>query len=184
MFEQAADIYDDNFVKLYAPYIRTWKKNKLMLEEDPNYTLYVIDSGNMVVVAMALIYEWDDVVLIDYLAVSQNRQCNGVGSFMIRELCKIFEKPLLGEVGHISEMGKRRINWHKKLGYITLAKFYIYPVYMWNPMAFCRLLALIPPEHSRPTPFIIKKWVRRIYIDVYKTSRVSSYIYLWNLKLA
>lgn len=91
-------------------------EGQLRLFRKPEYGVYVMRDGEELM-AMAAVYEFDDLIFIEHLAVAPERRNSGIGATMLREI-RGFGKTMCLEVEPPdTDMCRRRIGFYERNGF-------------------------------------------------------------------
>ncbi len=103
------------------------KENQLKLFNDPRYRVYGRKSQGTLVAFIA-VWELSDYIFIEHFAVKEELRGLGIGSEMILELKKLYQKPFCLEVElPINESNCRRIAFYRRLGFSLFDYDYTQP---------------------------------------------------------
>lgn len=161
------DIYNTSF----PPHeTRPVQRTVEMLRTHPNYRLFAARTDHTV--GFALVYVFDDFALLDYMAVSESCRSGGVGSRLLKYVLAQQYGPVLLEIQKENGIqdNKRRIEFYKRCGAMTILENYYLPSYTSDPDEEMYLMACgAEPEHMAPEQ--LKKYISEIYRRVYGCAR-------------
>lgn len=104
----------------YRPY-----EEQLALFQEPEYRIYYMPAGFLAV------WEFEDFTYIEHFAVDPALRNSGIGSAMLQELVKQYQKPICLEIElPEDELTRRRIGFYERNGFV----FNEYP-YMQPPIS-------------------------------------------------
>lgn len=107
---------------------RTYAEQRALLSK-PLYRIYgKKDTGSDAIVAMAAVWELEDLVFIEHLAVNPNYRNGGVGAEFLEELVQQFSNMICLEVEPpMTELARRRIGFYERNGFCYNAYPYMQP---------------------------------------------------------
>lgn len=96
---------------------RRSKEDQLKLMNREDIHLYILEDNEPQ--GFITIFESEEFVLIDHLAIDPRFRGQGQGNFILKALKKYYDKPILLEVEPPSdELTRRRIAFYKRNGYV------------------------------------------------------------------
>lgn len=108
---------------------RSFGAQKALLE-NPLYSIYSIYDDMCNINAFVCIWVFDEFIYVEHLAVSKKYRNKGLGSDILRELDKKFQKMICLEVERPDNIIKRkRIDFYKKNGFFLSTYEYLQPAY-------------------------------------------------------
>ena len=96
----------------------------------PEYSVYVVDgqSGSESLKAFSAVWEFDDFMYIEHLAVNPDNRNGGVGASILKSLQDMSDKPICLEVElPENELARRRIGFYSRNGFNLNHYPYIQP---------------------------------------------------------
>ena len=96
----------------------------------PEYSVYVVDerAGNGSVKAFSAVWEFDEFMYIEHLAVNPDSRNGGIGASILRALQNMSDKPICLEVEFPeNELARRRIGFYSRNGFALNNYPYIQP---------------------------------------------------------
>ena len=164
-FRLVAEIYTTSFPSNET---RPVEKTRLHLESD-KYRLYVAEMANEVV-AFALVYDWGEFALLDYMAVSHKRQRLGIGGAMFRGLVNVLDCGILllevQKPDGVNVEKTDRLRFYKRLGAAVVTDSYLLPSYDGEPEEMC-LMSVALARRQPLSRGDLRRFVQMIYRDVY-----------------
>ena len=122
-FDEVFAIMDESFPKTeYRPYHRQKE-----LFSDSAYGIYVKrDKGE--IIGFAAVWDFDEVLFIEHLAVSPKRRNGGIGGELLREITSGTKKRVCLEVEPPEDdITKRRVAFYERNGFVRNPYPYIQP---------------------------------------------------------
>ncbi len=104
---------------------RPYEKQRKLLD-DPIYAVYGITDGENVN-AIAAVYQLEDAIFLEHLAVSAEYRNGGLGALMLSELCALGHTVCLEVELPSTEIAKRRIGFYERNGFYYNDYHYIQP---------------------------------------------------------
>lgn len=123
-FDKIYDIMDMSFPRdEYRPY----DEQKELLN-DPAYSIYVLYNEAHDIKAFIAVWEFDDFVFIEHLAVHPEFRNCGKGSYILNEVIGLFDKTVCLEVEPPeTELAKRRIGFYQRNNFVLNNYPYMQP---------------------------------------------------------
>ena len=91
------------------------------------YTLYSVKNDG-IVIAFVAVWEFNDFLFIEHLAVKSDVRGKGIGSDILYELKKIYDKPICLEVEPpIDNVTRKRISFYQRCGFYLNDFAYMQP---------------------------------------------------------
>ena len=167
-FKSAMTVYSDSFPKSVA---RSIEKTTKMISE--NYQLHIAKSND--VVGIALVYFWENLSLLDYLAIQGDKRGLGTGSILFKWIAGLTNHPMLFEVKKVTpkctdpQYRNARIRFYEKLGCHTVTDRYLRPLYDGSEPEEMKLMVWRPPGTSprNLNTLETKRIIKNIHTDVY-----------------
>ena len=160
-FDIIFKIMEDNFI---SDEYRNYDEQKELLN-NPFYKLYMAKEQDEIT-AFVAIWEFDEFIFFEHLAVRKDKQNQGIGTKILNQLVKETSKNIVLEVElPKDELKQRRIEFYKRNGFILNKYNYVQPP-MSKGKNFVPLLIMSTKKIENKDEFEIIKNI--LYKNVYK----------------
>ncbi|MDR1006523.1 MAG: GNAT family N-acetyltransferase [Bacteroidales bacterium] len=118
-----------------------------------NNHFYIIEKEQQPIAILAL-WDLNQFLYIEHLAVSEQARNQGIGSSIIENLKNMYSKPIVLEVEQPFEpLQQRRIRFYERLGFVLLPNNYIQPPYSPDKQSLQMRIMLSDENLLRFCPF-------------------------------
>lgn len=126
IFSQFENLYLTAFPKIER---RTMQSIKDLLENDPDYTLFLIEDKS-VFVGFISMFTFEDFIFYEHFAISDKIRSKGYGKRVMIHLIEEIKLPIVLEVElPVTGIAKRRVNFYKRIGFRLWEQDYEQPAY-------------------------------------------------------
>lgn len=117
------EIYVDRFEEIFEIMCESFPADERRKKEEqrglfalPEYRVFACEQKGKIIGFIA-IWEFDDFVYVEHFALTESCRGLGLGSKMLKETAKLFEKPLCLEVEPpTTDIARRRIRFYERNG--------------------------------------------------------------------
>ncbi|AOR23847.1 GNAT family N-acetyltransferase [Clostridium taeniosporum] len=161
-FDSFFDLLDKSFPNIE----RRSRKGQKEIFSEILYKVYGIKNGNDKVLGFIATWEFDKFNFIEHFAVDISLRGNGLGTKMLKEYIKNFNKPIYLEVEYPNDaISIRRIEFYKRLGfYLNDFEYVQLPLQVGNELLPLKIMTY--PYNISENEFIYFR--NNVYDKVYK----------------
>lgn len=165
-----SDISQENLNEIYNIYTysfpsderRDW--NIIINPESDKYFAEAILSENNDILGLIFYWQWNDIIYIEHIAISQNFRSKGIASTVLNDIIQVgIDKKIVLEIEVPSQSNEaqKRYEFYHRLGFEVIDKKYIQPPYSKDKEAVNMYLLSRPIISEKEV--LIKELYRLVY---------------------